>query len=147
MSVEVKGLNKLKKSLSNLHDHCDDEEIKNEIANFLLLTIKSRTAKGYDSEGEAFEEYSKAYSLFRQAKGLSVYLVDLFFSGSMMSAMTYEIAEDSIRLFFQNTKDKKEVSNSEKAFWLSKKRDFFSLNFDEILEARNIYEDYLTEEL
>lgn len=145
MSVEIKNLDLINSSLKKLSGKINDKEIKNKIANFFLTTIKERTLKGYDVSGEAFEEYSPRYSLFRQKKGLPTYLVDLFFTGSMMASMTYEVNEASIRLFFQPTKDRKGVFNSLKAYWLNQKREFFSLSNDDISNAVNLYEKYIKE--
>jgi hypothetical protein len=145
MSVEIKNLDKINSNLEELSERAECEKIKNEIANFLSFSIKSRTAEGYDVNGNSFEGYSPKYKLFREEKGLPTYLVDLFFSGHMMSAMTYEVSKDEIRLFFQSTSDKKGVKNSDKAFYVNEKREFFSLNLEEIKEAVSMYEKYITE--
>ena len=143
MPVEIRNLNLLARHLNDLSRRAGHKRIKNKMANFLMTKIKERTLKGYDVHGDAFEEYSPKYELFRQKKGLPTYIVDLFFTGSMMASMTYEVGESSIRLFFQPTKDKTGESNPAKAYWLHQDREFFSLSFDEISEMTRIYEAYI----
>jgi len=145
MTVEIKNLGSVKLSLKKLSDEIVDKKILNKIGNFLMTSIKERTLKGYDVSGDAFEEYTPRYALFRHKKGLPTNLVDLFFTGSMMSSMTYSVDEDSVRIFFQPTKDKKGVSNPAKAYWLNQNREFFSLNPDELSDAVTLYEDYIEE--
>ena len=143
MSIEIKNFDSVKEGMEKLSGQIFDKEIQNKIANFFMTRVKDRTSKGYDVHGQAFKEYSPQYALFRHEKGLPTYIVDLFFSGSMMSSMTYEITNDTIRLFFQPTKDRKGVSNSSKAYWLHQDREFFALSLDDIAEARNLYKEYI----
>ena len=145
MPVHVSGFKEQIKDVRNLQKKIVSSEILNKLALFFMAEIKTRTLKGYDVDGSAFAEYSPKYAFVRQEKGLPTYIVDLFFTGSMMSAMTYKVNKKGIHLFFQDTVDKNNVRNPEKAFYLNKKRKFLKLNADEINEAGQMYENYLKE--
>lgn len=143
MSIEIKNYEPVRLYIEELSNKIIDDKVKNKIGNFLMMKIKERTLKGYDVNGEVFEDYSPKYSLLRRDKGLSTYLVDLFFTGSMFASMTYTTDNDQIRLFFSPTSDKKEVSNPSKAYWLNQKREFFSINSEEIAEVIDLYENHV----
>lgn len=99
-----------------------------EIGFFLMARIKTRTSAGKDVDGTPFAPYSAKYAFFRQKKGRPIDKVDLFFTGSMMSSMTMEASQDSVRVFFMPTQDRTGTSNPAKAFWLNKKRQFFAIS-------------------
>ena len=145
MPVEVKNLDKTISYLGKLPADFVHDKIKNKIGNFLMTKIKQRTLKGNDVHGSPFEDYHPKYAMVRKKKGLPTDIVDLFFTGSMMSSMTYTVQETSVRLFFQPTKDKKGVSNPAKAYWLHQHREFFSLSLEDITEVNNLYENYIAE--
>lgn len=102
--------------------------LMSEIGFFLMSRIKERTSAGKDVDGTPFAPYSAKYAFFRQKKGRPIDKVDLFFSGSMMSSMTMEAEESSVRVFFMPTQDRSGTSNPAKAFWLNKKRQFFAIS-------------------
>jgi len=146
MPVEIKNINKIVARLKTINRRANHKKIRNKIANFLMVAIKDRTLKGEDFKGEKFIPYSVPYAKIRDKKGLPTGIVDLFFTGSMMSSMTYETSEQSIKLFFQSTRDKNNIVNAEKAFYLDENRNFFSLNVQDIKNIVFMYENYVLEE-
>ena len=107
-------------------------EVMGEIGLFLITKIQIRTAEGKDVNGMPFEPYSPGYRLIRAAAGRSASKVNLFWTGSMMSSMTYEVkGDDTVRLFFQNTSDPSGARNPLKAYAQQQHRDFFSISEEE----------------
>lgn len=118
-----------------------------EIGMFLQSRIKIRTSKGKDVDGTPFEPYNPAYALFRQKKGHPTDKVTLFFTGSMMSSMTYDATNSKVRLFFMNTEDKTEAKNPKKAFFLNEKREFFAMSREDIIGVMEIVQDFINRKL
>lgn len=126
-----------------------------EIGHFLQFSILARTGKGIDVEGGNFHTYapySKSWKKVREREGLPTDHVDLFFGGSMLSALTYETTKDSVRLFFMNTphvpkkgrKGKSGLTNPEVAYYNNEVREFFAISLSEEKKILKMAEDYLT---
>ena len=111
-----------------------------EIGLFFVSKIKMRTDDGVDVNNRPFEPYSANYAKFREAGGYETSKVDLFYSGSMMSALQSEplVGQKAIRLYFLNTEDKQGVSNPLKAASLNQYRTFFDLSEEDLQGAANI---------
>ena len=117
------------------------------IGHFMQLRILKHTAMGKDAEGTVFESYSKGYAKKRKAAGLPIGKVDLFWTGSMLSSMTYAEQDNIVRLFFQNTTDKFGSRNPQKAYFLqthsTKPRNFFSINAKDIVAIEKMIRKYI----
>ncbi len=113
-----------------------------EIGAFVKSQIDIRTAQGKDVSGQPFKPYTPEYSLFRSEAGHST-TPNLFFSGSMMSSMTYTSNENTAHIFFMPTTDRKGVSNPAKAFFLNQKRNFFAMSETEIDKVTQIADEYV----
>jgi hypothetical protein len=116
-----------------------------EIGMFLMTRIKTRTAAGVDVNGSEFKPYSAPYAFFRQQKGRPIDKVDLFFTGSMLSSMTYTATADQTRIFFSPTQDRSGMSNPSKAFWLNQKREFFGISEEDRKQIGTLVLDSLHE--
>lgn len=103
-----------------------------EIGEYMRFRIQKRTAEGEDVDGKAFEPYSPAYAAARSAAGHPANVVNLFFTGSMMSSMDFEISRDKVDLFFTNSTDPTGTRNPLKAYFLNQKRTFFALSEEDI---------------
>lgn len=119
-------------------------ELMEEIAQFSMTQIKKRTLAGKDADNHLFEPYSDKYALFRREKGRPTGKVDLFFSGSMLGAMTSDVDSREIRIYFMNTSDSKNSRNSLKAFFLNQRRNFFALSENDVRGIIEIIEEYLS---
>lgn len=137
--IEVRGDEKVRVSLTRLGRRLGAKRIMAQLGAFFMTRIKKRTSEGLDYKGKKFPGYSPVYALFRKKKGLPIDKVDLFLTGSMMSAMTYEAQREEVTLFFQSTQDKKGVSNPLKAFFVNQKRPFFRVSAGDIDDALNLY--------
>lgn len=126
--IEIRGLDDLISRLDHIDRHLFDSRLMGEIGEYIIFKIQEQTAKGKDADGRAFTKYTPRYKLFRQETGHPVDKVNLFYSGSMMSSMTYDAGEDKVRVFFMNTTDKSGTSNPLKAYALNKKRRFFAIS-------------------
>lgn len=146
-NVEIKGVPALIKQLGKLEGPLFSENFKKEVALFVIAQIQTRTSEGKEVDGSTFKPYSPGYAKFRKKAGHQIDIVNLFFSGSMMSAMTFDSPEDdTVRIFFQSTTDRKGMSNAAKAFFLQEDRDFFGVSVvdkDSILEMVKKYLDDL----
>ena len=109
--------------------------------------IKSRTLAGRDVDGKPFKGYSPGHAKRRQKLGLPTDKVDLFFTGSMQSAMTFEADEDQVRLYFAGTADKFGGSNPEKAFFLHQDRKFFALSDEDIRVIEEEVDTYIRQSI
>lgn len=74
-----------------------------EIFSFLRKVILVRTARGVDADEHKFADYHPGYKLFRQAFGRPTSKVDLFFSGTMLSSIDYDVTETGGRMYFLPT--------------------------------------------
>jgi hypothetical protein len=102
------------------------------IGAFVKFRIDERTARGVDVEGSAFRPYSPRYKLFRKKEGHPTSKVNLFFSGSMLSALTFSAKGDVAKVFFLPSQDPSGTSNPLKAFYLNKTRRFFAMSAEDI---------------
>jgi len=110
-----------------------------EIGEYIKTRIKLRTSAGKDFEGSPFKSYSERYKLFRAKGGYPTTTVDLFYSGSMMGSMTAVSKPTSVRIFFSAGTDENGVSNSGKAYWLNKDRNFFAYSQADLKQVINMY--------
>ncbi len=138
-AVKVIGLDKLAIRIKRLANSVRSEQLMEDVGARASAMIKLRTSKGTDVDGNQFSPYSAAYALLRAKKDLPIDPPDLFFTGSMLSAMTYEAEPHEVRLHFLSTADMDGVENDKKAMWNDESRYFFDLNDDEL--------DILTEEI
>jgi phage gpG-like protein len=142
--ITVIGLSALKRRMTKLKRKIEnpDKALLTEIGMFMQLRIKERTAEGKDVDGTLFEPYSPAYKVFRQKKGHPVNKVNLFFTGSMMSSMTFRTGGNEVELYFLNTSDPSGARNPQKAFFLNEDRTFFSLSEQDVEDIVEIVNDY-----
>lgn len=145
--IEVKGLTGLIKTLDNIGENIFTKQLFDEIATFVILKIQERTAKGVDAEEKSFKPYSPSYALFRTKSGRSASKVNLFFTGSMMSSMTFSSSDDRTRIFFAPTQDPSGTSNPLKAFYLNQERRFFAINTKDVEDVLKIVREYNREQL
>lgn len=121
------------------------------IGNYMKLATLERTAKGIDAERKAFVEYSKGYARKRKAAGLPIGKVDLFWTGSMLSSMTYVAQDNIVNLYFMNTTDKFGMRNPKKAFFIqthkTKPREFFAISMKDVVAIEKIVKVYINKYL
>ena len=124
-------------------------KLLNLIGNYLSFRIKKDTILGRDVEGESFIEYTKRYAKYREKHGRPTHPVDLFFTGSMSNALTYEAKDNEVNLFFMNTTDKFGVRNPNKAFWLQtregRERVFFAIGSKDIIAIEKMVKAYVNQ--
>lgn len=143
-SVRVTGLKPLTKIFAALVQGMSTKKVMSRIGNFAMTEIKQRTSEGMDVNYDSFEDYTAGHRKTRAAKGLPVHIVDLFFYGTMMNAITFEAGEDQVRLFFQPTVGKTakgrpaSIKSPEKAYYLNEQREFFALSDKDMDEMRDI---------
>lgn len=113
-----------------------------EIGLFAMTRIKSRTVEGEDVDGTPFKPYSPKYAMFRQEHGHPTNKVNLTFTGSMLSSMTFDPDADKVTLYFLNTTDEHGGRNPLKAFFLNQERRFFALSRKDIEDIVDIVERY-----
>jgi len=130
--VQIQGLGELRQRLGNAAAAIQARKLLNEIGLYLRLRILERTSQGVDVNENPFWPYSPEYAFFRDMAGLPTSRVDLFFTGSMLSSMTFETSSDQVRLFFAPTEDKFGGSNPEKAYFLNEDREFFAISDDDV---------------
>jgi len=141
--IDINGIQALKRFIDRLSGGIKSTRLMSEIATFLITSIKLRTARGEDVDGNTFDPYSKRYAMFRAAQGHPINKVTLFFSGSMMSSMDYKATSDTANIYFLNTEDRTGTSNPNKAYWLNKKREFFAISEEDQREIENMVDDNL----
>ncbi|KKM85177.1 hypothetical protein LCGC14_1291740, partial [marine sediment metagenome] len=89
--VRVIGLRELAIKLNGMADAvAGNRRLMGEIGLFIRTEILTRTADGKDVDGDPFEPYSAPYAKWREKEGWPTADVDLFFTGSMLSALTYD---------------------------------------------------------
>jgi len=125
--------------------------ILGEIGKYLEASILLRTSKGIDAEGVPFEGYrSLTYKELRRSRGLPTNIVDLYFGGSMLGALTFEATAQQARVYFMNTvhvdvfrgtADNK--TNAELAYYNDQIRPFFSISARESEEIIRMFGDYV----
>lgn len=117
------------------------------IGAFMKKTILARTAKGLDVRGKRFKAYSPSYRMIREKAGLSSSIVNLFFTGSMLSALTYTVKPGSALLYVRDTKDKKGISNYLKAEYNQETREFMGINKKESMQIQALVHAYVAKTL
>ena len=155
LRVEIERREKLTRDIAGIDKLVSSKKIMGKIANFIQFSIKQRTAKGYDVDGEAFVPYSKMTKRIREAEGRGTYLVDLNFTGSMLASMTHTAHDDYAEIFFMPSYDRDGEYNPEKAFFLDQgrsetnlpQREFFDVSTYELEKIMDLYEKYLEESL
>lgn len=152
-TVEMKGLDGLRRKLDGLQFAFRDKILWSEIGMLLRARILRRTAKGKDADNQAFDGYSEGYKLYRKKHGRPVQKVNLFWSGTMLNSMDVDpLPKGGVRLFFQPTqapdyptgknakKKRKSPKSPAKAYYLqthkTKPRKFFALSAQDIKQAR-----------
>lgn len=141
VSIDIRGIKSLENVLERLGGGISTTRLMKEVATFLMTRIKLRTAGGKDADGSTFIPYSPSYALFRRKKGHPTNKVSLFFTGSMMSSMSYKATSKTAKLYFLNTKDKFGGSNPIKVAGLNKKREFFALSDSDKTKVENIVQE------
>lgn len=141
--VTIIGMRGLLRRWRYMRHDIATNRLMREVGLFLTSQIQIRTAEGKDVEDRRFMPYSPAYRLFREKSGRSGSKVNLFFTGSMMSAMTFEETDDTVRLFFQNTSDPSGARNPLKAYFLNQEREFFALSEEDRQGALEIVDDHI----
>lgn len=142
--VRVTGLKPLAKIFAALIQDMSTKRVMSRIGNFVMNEIKSRTSEGLDVDLNPFKAYTTGHRKTRAAKGLPTNIVDLFFHGTMMNAMTFEAADDQVRLFFQPTVGKdargklSDIRSPAKAYYLNEKREFFALSDKDMDGVRDV---------
>ena len=117
-----------------------------EAAAYVKAQILARTSQGMDASGTKFAPYSAPWKLIRAAKGLPVRRVDLFFTGSMLAAMTWKANKERAVIFFRPSADRRGISNPAKAYYNQegrRPRRFFAMSKQDIRALVNIYWDIL----
>jgi len=119
------------------------------LGSFVNTSIKARTSEGKSAEGGPFTPYSPAYAAWRGKEGYPVANVDLTLTGGMFIALTYTAEDDRVTSFFMDTPDKRnpKVRNPQKAFYNQQRRNFFSINADEVKKLEQMIKDYVDQQL
>lgn len=113
-----------------------------EIGAYVKAQIDIRTAQGVDKDERSFAPYSAQYALFRMESGRSV-TPNLFFTGSMMSAMTHTAKASQARIFFMNTTDPKGTPSPLKAYYLNETRNFFAMSQQDVEFTVGMVKEYI----
>jgi hypothetical protein len=114
--------------LAQVQEGIFSQVMMKEIGEYMKTRIKVRTQQGKDVNERRFAPYTPAYKIFREQAGRATNIVNLTFTGSMLSAIQYEAKEKEVRLFFANTSDERGGRNPVKAFGLQQKRRFFGIS-------------------
>jgi phage gpG-like protein len=131
--IEIKNLDRLWRRFRKAERHFFDKGLMLEVGFFIVTSIELRTARGVGADGERFAPYSPRYKLFREKKGHVGDIVNLQYTGSMLSSMTQDADEDKAHVYFMNTVDEFGMSNPAKAFFIHEDQDrkFFAISVDE----------------
>jgi len=158
-SVEIKGLDIITKKWGQaVLKLADTSGLMKEIGIFLQYSLPDRVERGVDVNEVPFEPYSASYEQLRAAKELPT-SVDLFFTGQMLSSLTYESTKDVTRLFFMDTprrasdrskssanvwgKGGDKHSNAEIAYYVNEIREFFGISAEEMEAVSGMVEDFI----
>jgi len=149
-SLRIEGINRLIAQIERVSGNVVTEELMDEIGFYLTAAILQRNIEGEDVDGKPFEPYSPKYKLFRMKHNHPANIVNLFFSGSMASSLTHTAFRDRVEVYFMPTygrtpsgKDSN-VTNSEKAYFLNEKREFFAASREEEFDILEMVRDHLT---
>lgn len=143
----IQGAEELADNLESFGNNLNAKRLLNEVGLFLRTRILERTAAGEDVHGQRFEFYSPRYEALRRKKGLPTDKVDLFFTGSMLSSITFETTDEQVTLFFEDTQDKFGGSNPEKAYHLHQNREFFAMSADDLETIQDVARQYVRQAL
>jgi hypothetical protein len=144
--VTVVGLESVLLRLDGIRAFKGSKRLMEEIGSSVVEQILKRTAEGKDVSDANFTPYSEPYKKVRAKRGLPTDKLDLFFSGSMLSAMTYAAKKKSVRVFFMDTAGTSQgsrgttpsVSNAEKAVYNQERREFFGLSSEDVKSATDL---------
>ncbi len=142
MEFVLTGIKGIARKVQALEKANFTEDMLSEIAIMIMGQIKDRTVDGVDVDGRSFTKYSDSYAKWRKKEGYSTSPVDLTFSGHMLSAMTSTSTAKEAKIFFMDTKDTKNVSAPDKAFWNNEDREFFGLSKNDEKLVMRIVDDY-----
>jgi len=142
VTIDLFGYEGIQEKLTLLQNSIFSRTLMTEIGLFAMTRIKARTVEGKDVDGTPFKPYSPRYAMFRQEHGHPTGKVNLTFTGSMLSSMTFDPDASQVKLYFLNTQDESGVSNPKKAFFLNESRNFFALSSDDIEDLMDIVERY-----
>lgn len=142
ITIDLVGYERIQRKLTLLQSSIFSRALMTEIGLFAMTRIKTRTVEGKDVDGTPFKPYSPRYAMFRQEYGHPINKVNLTFTGSMLSSMTFNPDADRVQLYFLNTTDERGGRNPEKAFFLNEERRFFALSREDIEDIVDIVERY-----
>lgn len=148
-AFRIEGLNRLLYRIRQQSGNVVNKELMSEIGHYVVNEILDRTAKGKDVDGNDFEPYSPKYRLFRIKHGRQTDKVNLFWHGTMTSALTHTAFKEKVKIFFMKTYGKdpygkaSKVSSPEKAFFLNQKREFFALSEEDYNAIREMINEHL----
>lgn len=140
--LSITGIKGLKRKIDYLASTPFLRTLMSEIGMFGMRAIKKRTLLGKEVEGIAFKPYSPQYAKQRAKEGFPIRPVDLSKTGSMLSAMTYDVGKNYVDIFFMNTTDPTGARNPAKAFYLNEDREFFALSEAETKKIQKIVNAY-----
>lgn len=143
-SVQIVGLKRLTAKLARMGKDIGSVRVMGQVGALINLRIKERTARGVDIDGKPFDPYTPAYRKKRTDEGHAGNTPNLFFTGSMFSALTYDADKYQVISYFMNTVDKFGGRNPEKAFFNDEIRPFFGLNESDINEIEALVKDHIT---
>lgn len=142
--VRLKGVRELRIKLDRVAQSvASNQRLMGEIGAYVSAQILIRTADGVDADGKPFDAYSAGYETRRSAAGRPTDNVDLFFTGSMLSALTHDADNDRVTLFFMDTSDKFGMRNPEKAYYNQQLRNFFALSAEDVADVTNMVSKYV----
>jgi hypothetical protein len=142
VNISIEGLPGVKKKIAKIQSSPNSMSLMSEIGLFILTRIKVRTSQGVDYEGKVFRPYSPGYKLFRQKTGHPTSKVNLTYTGSMLSSMSYDPAIKAVKVYFLNTNDRSGTSNPLKAYFLNQDRKFFALSRGDVVEIVRLINEY-----
>jgi hypothetical protein len=142
-NIQIVGLKQLQLKLARMGKDIGSVRMMGQIGAFVNLRIEERTARGVDKDDKHFTPYSAKYAKERSEAGHATSKPNLFFTGSMFSALTYNADKYKVTSYFMNTVDQFDARNSEKAFFNNETRPFFGLNDLDINEIEAIVSKHL----
>lgn len=147
--VEIRGVERVRLKLKGIKSFKGSKLLLEEIGRGIVERILLRTSRGVDVTGSSFTPYSLSYKKQRESVGLQVDDVDLFFTGSMLAAMTYTASKTDVKIFFRPTAgtevagQKSTLASDEKALFNQERRDFFGMSSDDVEWATNLARDWV----
>jgi hypothetical protein len=148
VTISIQGLKGLEGKLEKVAQAiASNPKLWGQIGSYESLQILARTAQGIDADNTLFRPYTPAYAKYRTKHGRPTHPADLFFTGSMLNALTYKTKPQEVRLFFKNTTDKFGVRNPEKAYYNNQIRKFFAVSAKDIIAIEKMVQEHITKEL